>query len=95
MKAIKGNNEGINCQYFKGMHYDNSEHFENILFDIEDLRATGRRNGFCPYFYTRRIKDCSDIILLPYNYLLELGNFSVFNIEMQDCIIIFDEAHNI
>lgn len=43
MKAIKGNNEdGLSCQYFKGMHNDNSEGFENILFDIEDLKIMGR-----------------------------------------------------
>lgn len=51
--------------------------------------------GFCPYFHSRRLKDVCDILLLPYNYLLDMAKTPVFSIEIKDCVVIFDEAHNV
>lgn len=32
---------------------------------------------------------------MPYNYLINQNNFQVFNIELQNSVLIFDEGHNI
>lgn len=63
--------------------------------DIEELKTSGIENIFCPYYYTRNIKDHSDILFMPYSYLLDLKKFGKFNIKLKNAIIIFDEAHNI
>ena len=39
--------------------------------DIEELKDFGIKNGICPYFFERQRKEVADIILMPYNYLLE------------------------
>lgn len=41
------------------------------------------------------MKDICDILLLPYNYLLDVSSFPVFSIDLKDSVIIFDEAHNV
>jgi len=55
----------------------------------------GIANKWCPYFHSRRIKDIADVLLMPYNYLLQPSTTPAFRIELSNCIIIFDEAHNI
>ncbi|KRX03204.1 P-loop containing nucleoside triphosphate hydrolase [Pseudocohnilembus persalinus] len=97
LKACKGglDENSTRCDYFKSVHQDKSEQFLNQILDIEELKDLGRQKTFCPYFHSRRVKDVCDIILLPYNYLLDANSFPVFNIDLKDCVIIFDEAHNV
>lgn len=65
--------------------------------DVEDLSALARSSGPCVYFFTRRLAEISDLVFLPYNYLIEKqtrqGIESLFN--WKGSIVIFDEAHNI
>lgn len=41
------------------------------LFDIEDLVKSGRRIHGCPYFAARTLAQSADLILCPYNYLVD------------------------
>ena len=61
--------------------------------DIEELKKFGQQNTCCPYFFERFRKDNADIILMPYNYLLESSYSNI--IDIKNSIIIFDEAHNV
>jgi DEAD_2 len=64
--------------------------------DIEDLvRVGGARGGPCPYFLARNLASTSEIIFLPYNYLVDPVTRTGLKIDWQDCIMIFDEAHNV
>lgn len=53
------------------------------IVDIEDLVTMGKSHKFCPYFMAKEFKSTSDIVFMPYNYLLEprfrktLGKFKV------------------
>ncbi|KAG1696128.1 Regulator of telomere elongation helicase 1 [Nymphon striatum] len=49
----------------------------------------------CPYFTARELKNNADIIFMPYNYLLDSKARKRHGIEMKNCVVIFDEAHNI
>lgn len=60
--------------------------------DIEDLKASGNCNNYCPYFYSRRYKDAVDILFLPYTYLLDSSGLTPFNIELTNAVILFDEV---
>lgn len=39
--------------------------------DIEDLIAFGKQRRLCPYFLAREAAQYSEIIMCPYNYLIE------------------------
>lgn len=95
MKACNDDDAATKCDFFKGMHTDLTEKFENEIYDIEELKSEGRAKKFCPYFHSRRIKDVADVLLLPYNYLLHMAAFPAFNIELSNSIVIFDGAHNV
>ncbi|GFO15049.1 regulator of telomere elongation helicase 1 homolog [Plakobranchus ocellatus] len=49
----------------------------------------------CPYFLSRGLKDDSDIIICPYNYLVDPMVREAMMINLKGHIIILDEAHNI
>ncbi|EAS06738.2 DNA repair helicase (Rad3) (macronuclear) [Tetrahymena thermophila SB210] len=65
------------------------------VLDIEELQERGRCKKFCPYYYSREIKDDADLIILPYSFLLKQSRFQEFQVILKDSIIIFDEAHNV
>lgn len=41
------------------------------IMDIEDIVTLGKGCGFCPYYMSKELKEQSDIIFMPYNYLLD------------------------
>ncbi|CAA2964075.1 regulator of telomere elongation helicase 1 isoform X1 [Olea europaea subsp. europaea] len=63
--------------------------------DIEDLVNIGRSCGPCPYYLSRDLHKAVDILFAPYNYLIDPGNRKSLNIEWNNSILIFDEAHNL
>ncbi|CAF0719384.1 unnamed protein product [Brachionus calyciflorus] len=76
---------------------------ENILpelktmttVDIEDLNAFGNKHKCCPYYTARNLKEGADILFMPYNYLLDKKLRKSNNIDMNNTVVIFDEAHNV
>ena len=93
--SARADNPG-GCPYFK-----NAE--ENITpngkdwnqDDIEDLHRMGRYNKVCPYYLQKNRAEYADIILMPYNYLVDKRIRDNFKIDFENSIIIIDEAHNI
>lgn len=65
--------------------------------DIEDLRAFGSAEGACPFFLSRVAArdDASEILFLPYNYLLDKSARQSLEIDWANDVIIIDEAHNL
>ena len=39
--------------------------------DIEDLVTYGKKRRTCPYFLSRELMETADVILCPYNYLID------------------------
>jgi regulator of telomere elongation helicase 1 len=70
---------------------------ENEILDIEDLTKMGKRQRFCPYFFSKSFTEYCDIIFMPYNYLLDGSIRDNFReqIAWNNAVVIFDEAHNI
>lgn len=66
------------------------------LLDIEDTLKLGAERSLCPYFYTKKVASSSEIIFMPYNYLLDptIRN-TLGEIAWNNSIVIFDEAHNL
>lgn len=49
----------------------------------------------CPFYLSRESQSEADIVLLPYQYLVDATARKLMNIDLYNSIIIFDEAHNL
>ncbi|KAH8975181.1 hypothetical protein BDL97_01G142600 [Sphagnum fallax] len=63
--------------------------------DIEDLLKLGHRLGTCPYYGARRAVPAADLVVLPYQSLLHSATRESLGVNLKDCVIIIDEAHNL
>ena len=63
--------------------------------DIEDLHKLGRKHQVCPYYLQKNRVEFADLILMPYNYLIDPKIRENFKINYENSVIILDEAHNI
>jgi Rad3-related DNA helicase len=59
------------------------------------MKKAGRKRNFCPFYFGRRNKHTADLLLMPYNYILDPRIASLYHVDLHDAIIIFDEAHNV
>lgn len=66
------------------------------VYTLTDLRRFGEEHGVCPYFLARRVLAISNVVVYSYQYLIDPKISGLVSSEMtRDCIVIFDEAHNI
>ena len=65
------------------------------IYDIEEIRNSGKKCGGCPYFASREIANEAEIIFAPYNYIIDPHIRKSLDIELKNAIVIIDEAHNI
>ena len=82
------------CMYFKNR--DTAQ--KNLTWDpldIEDLHKFAKEKLICPYFAMKDRAAGADIIFMPYNYLIDEKIRENFDVNFENSIIIFDEAHNI
>lgn len=49
----------------------------------------------CPYHYIKYIVNKADIVLSPYNFILDPIVRKSIGLDLEDRIIVFDEAHNL
>ncbi|KAL5482596.1 CHL1 [Sanghuangporus weigelae] len=63
--------------------------------DIEDLVVAGKDMKLCPYFASRSAIASAELVTLPYNLLLHEQSRKALDINVQDQIVIIDEAHNL
>ena len=79
----------------KLMNKKNSNDIPFEIFDIEDLHKIGEELGIWPYYLQKQRAKHSDLILMPYNYLIDERIRSNLDIKFENSVLIFDEAHNI
>ncbi|KAI0644923.1 DNA repair helicase [Trametes meyenii] len=63
--------------------------------DIEDLFLIGQAADTCPYFGARRAIPQAQLVLLPYNLLLQRNAREALGIDLTGQVVIIDEAHNL
>lgn len=86
------------CKYYKDTERKimaTRDYYDNPVLDVEDLITFGEKHSICPYFASRFIQRKSQVVFLPYNYLLDPKIRRAQKINFNDDIIIFDEGHNI
>ena len=98
VRALAVDNPQIEtCPFFE--NYD-KHGAEAILppgvYTLQELRSFGRSKGWCPYFLARHMIQFANIVIYKYQYLLDPKVAGIISREMQrECIVVFDEAHNI
>jgi len=66
------------------------------VFTFDGLLKYGEQNKQCPYFTARRMMQYCNVIIYSYHYLLDPKIADRVSKELsKDCIVVFDEAHNI
>ena len=66
------------------------------IYALDDLKELGKQKGWCPYFFARHLITHADIIVFNYQYLLDPKVANLVSRELEkECIVVFDEAHNI
>ncbi|XP_062023568.1 general transcription and DNA repair factor IIH helicase subunit XPD [Rosa rugosa] len=95
--AAIGNPNVPSCEFF--------EQFERAregtvlppgVYTLQDLRAFGKAQGWCPYFLARRMVEAANVVVYSYQYLLDPKVAGIISKELQkESVVVFDEAHNI
>ncbi|XP_025091156.1 Fanconi anemia group J protein homolog isoform X2 [Pomacea canaliculata] len=67
----------------------------STAWDLEDLVNLMKAKKACPYFLSRGLKDQADLIICPYNYLVDPLIREGMEISLKGQIVLLDEAHNI
>lgn len=85
------------CHFYNRLdaQKSNPEFRENRVLDIEELVRVGKKLKCCPYYASKEFLDDAEIIFMPYNYLLDPKMRKANKIDLQNTIIILDEAHNV
>lgn len=94
--ACKSMQRGINpCIYYRNKDHHQEALKDWPILDIEDLHKVSKNKLFCPYYAMKERVSGADVIFMPYNYLVDEKIRENFEIEFENSIMIFDEAHNI
>ncbi|KAJ4347303.1 TFIIH/NER complex ATP-dependent 5'-3' DNA helicase subunit [Didymosphaeria variabile] len=66
------------------------------VWTFDGLLKYGEQQKQCPYFTSRRMMSYCNVIIYSYHYLLDPKIAERVSKELsKDCIVVFDEAHNI
>eukprot|EP00213_Chloropicon_mariensis_P001992 CAMPEP_0197480652 /NCGR_PEP_ID=MMETSP1309-20131121/42434_1 /TAXON_ID=464262 /ORGANISM="Genus nov. species nov., Strain RCC998" /LENGTH=738 /DNA_ID=CAMNT_0043022669 /DNA_START=139 /DNA_END=2351 /DNA_ORIENTATION=+ len=66
------------------------------VYTLEDLKNFGEEKGWCPYFLARHMISYANVIVYNYQYMLDPKVSQLVSKELErECVVVFDEAHNI
>lgn len=67
------------------------------VLDIEELVELGQKRKVCPFYLSRGHIADADVIFVPYNYLFDKDarETTLADVNWENAILIFDEAHNL
>jgi len=89
-------NKSEKCQFYNQDSIESlSKEISRKIYDIEELHKLGEDISTCPYFSSRKAIDESDMIVIPYNCILNNKIRKSLEIDLENKILIFDEAHNL
>lgn len=87
------------CSYYDGWEQQEKTNQFKLPFGvhtIHDLHAMGRKEGWCPYFTTKKAVQYADIVVYCYSNLLDPKISSTVSDHLsKECIVVFDDAYKI
>jgi Rad3-related DNA helicase len=66
-----------------------------VPLSVSDYTKVGQINNVCPYYLMRDRLPFADLLILPYNYVLDEELRQQINLSLEESVIVFDEGHNI
>lgn len=84
------------CEFHTNSQSLHRQHdMKSKIMDIEDLVKYGVEHKACPFYLSKDTQAGADLILLPYNYLIDKAARKSQSIDLENAIVIFDEGHNL
>jgi len=85
------------CTFFEEYENQGAEALlEAGVYTLEELRNVGSQKGWCPYFLSRHMIAYANVIVYNYQYMLDPKVAGMVSKELErECVVVFDEAHNI
>lgn len=85
------------CDYFEEFERKGNEAvLPPGVYTLHDLRQFGTENTWCPYFLSRHMIKLANVVVYNYQYLLDPKVSQMVSRELErECVVVFDEAHNI
>ncbi|KAK9840775.1 hypothetical protein WJX81_004020 [Elliptochloris bilobata] len=96
-EAAQKNPEVETCDFFEGLERAAVDAvLDPGVYTLEDLRQYGRKKGWCPYFLARHMLAFANVLVYNYQYMLDPKVSNMVSRELEkECVVVFDEAHNI
>ncbi|CAK0735965.1 hypothetical protein CVIRNUC_000669 [Coccomyxa viridis] len=98
VREAKANNPDIEtCQFYEGLEAVGAEGVMDAgVYTLQDMREYGRKKGWCPYFLARHMLAFANVMVYNYQYMLDPKVSNMVSRELEkECVVVFDEAHNI
>lgn len=70
----------------------------DILTEVQDIEQVvhhARKEKACPYYSSRYATPDAELVLVPYNILLQKTTRDACKLALKDSVVIIDEAHNL
>lgn len=85
------------CPYYDTfLDAGESTSMPNGIYDLMEIQKYASYRGWCPYYLTRSAINHAQILVFNYQYMLDPKVAKIVSKELEsECIIVFDEAHNI
>ncbi|KAL6748525.1 hypothetical protein V8C86DRAFT_1139607 [Haematococcus lacustris] len=85
------------CNFYEGHEKAGTEALlPPGVYTLADMRAYGRKRGWCPYFLARHMMAFANVIVYNYQYMIDPKVSQMVSRELEkECVVVFDEAHNI
>ncbi|KAK3282581.1 hypothetical protein CYMTET_9690 [Cymbomonas tetramitiformis] len=95
-KAMEGQDQEL-CSFYEEYEKKGAEAMlPPGVYTLHDLRVYGRQKGWCPYFLARHMLAFCNVLVYNYQYLLDPKVSGLVSRELErECVVVFDEAHNI
>ncbi|KAI5171010.1 DNA excision repair protein ERCC-2 [Nematocida sp. LUAm3] len=86
--------EKLSCPYYEG--YLNDQLLPPGVYSLSDLKDICEKQKKCPYYTARAALPLSECIIYTYNYMIDPRISEIVSSSLgSNCVVIFDEAHNI
>jgi DNA excision repair protein ERCC-2 len=94
---IRAIEDAPKCSFFENLEKeDAATKVRSGVYTLEEFKEYAREEGYCPYFFTRKVLPFANVIIYSYHYLLDPKVAETISKDLsKDAIVVFDEAHNI
>lgn len=96
-RAAAGDADVETCPFFEALEgHGTDSALPHGVHTLDELKELSRARGWCPYFLARHAISFADVVVYNYQYLLDPKISGLISSSLQkECIVVFDEAHNI